>query len=197
MSRLTARAATLAAIAAVAAFALGGWSLAAAPAAARSTARVAAVFFLLAFAAPGLGRFVSRLPSEAALIRAYLAAQAIHYCAVLSVLAFHVSAGTVRASSLAKMPLGLLPTIGLALTARVREPTRRQRVLQAAVLHVNFVIYAVVYLLHPNRPLRLAAIPLFAALALRYLPALFLSGQLPHRGEDPWPSRRSASSDWR
>src|SRR5690242_11827563 len=49
--------------------------------AARNTARLAALIFLSAFAAPGLRRWL-RFPEPALLIAAYVAAQMVHYAAV-------------------------------------------------------------------------------------------------------------------
>jgi hypothetical protein len=60
-----------------------GRSSAGAYAAARNTARLAVFIFLLGFAQPGLGRLISRLPSAAVLIQAFVCAQVVHFVTVI------------------------------------------------------------------------------------------------------------------
>jgi hypothetical protein len=64
-----------------------GWNAAAAHAAARNTARLSALWFAVAFAAPSLVRYFRSLPAPATLVHSFFAAHVVHFAAVTILLA--------------------------------------------------------------------------------------------------------------
>ena len=62
--------------------AIQGWSSAGSHAAARNSARFSAMCFVIAFAAPGLVRFVRGLPSVTTLFWTWFAAHLVHFVTV-------------------------------------------------------------------------------------------------------------------
>ena len=62
-----------------AAYAVHGWNAAGAHAAARNSARLSALWFALAFAAPGLVRFFRSLPAPTTLVYSFFAAHLVHF----------------------------------------------------------------------------------------------------------------------
>src|SRR4051794_24106112 len=68
----------------VGSFAIHGMTAAAAGSATRNTARFAICFLLIGFAAPGLRKRFPNFPDAANLIRAYMAAQFVHFAFVIN-----------------------------------------------------------------------------------------------------------------
>lgn len=62
--------------------AVRGWNSAGIHAVARNSARFSALWFMVAFAAPGLVRFIRGLPSAATLLWAWCAAHMVHFASV-------------------------------------------------------------------------------------------------------------------
>jgi hypothetical protein len=149
-------------------YALEGWNRASAHAAARNTARLAGVCFLLAFAAPVMVRFVRRLPSQATLILAFVAAQGVHFATVLVVLFVfdreHVAQNPLRAALVVTGGFGLV--LAAALTAEPRT-TRWYTVLRTLALSVIFVIFTGAFAFRHRGPLIVLAILFLAALIAR------------------------------
>ena len=149
-------------------YALLGWSRASAYAATRNTARFAGVCFLFAFAAPALVRFVRRLPSEATLVLAFVAAQGVHFATVIVLLsAFereHVAQNPLRTALVFTLGFGLVLTA--ALTAHSRT-ARWYAALRTFALYAIFLIFTLAFAFNRLKPLRVLAVLLLAALIAR------------------------------
>jgi len=136
--------------------------------AARNTARLAAVVFLIVFAAPGLRRWI-RVPESPVLVAAYVAAQMVHYTAVALL-------HTVFASQPLQLgvPQIVIVLLGFTLTTSMGLTASGNRKLTIAVhkltLYIVFLILAADYSSHPVKSMRVVAIPVFAALLLRWVP---------------------------
>src|SRR5215831_19222371 len=121
-----------------------GWNRAGAHAAVRNTARFAGVCFMLAFAAPALVRLAKRLPSEASLVLAFVAAQGVHFATVIVLLSVfereHVAQNPLRTALVVALGFGLVLTA--ALTAHSRT-ARWFAVLRTFALYAIFLIFTV------------------------------------------------------
>jgi len=136
--------------------------------AARNTARFAVLIFLAAFAAPGLRRWL-HVFEPAPLIIAYVSAQMVHYCAVaLLHTAFAGQPMQVGVPQIAIVLLGFTLTALMGMTASAQG--KFGRALHNLTLYVVFLILAADYSSHPLKSMRLVAIPVFAALVLRWVP---------------------------
>jgi hypothetical protein len=136
--------------------------------AARNTARFAVLIFLFAFAAPGLRRWL-RFPEPALLIAAYVAAQMVHYAAVaLLHTVFAKDPLQLGIPQIAIILLGFTLTMLMGLTASARN--KSAIAIHKLTLYVVFLILAADYSSHPNKSMRFAALPVFAALVLRWIP---------------------------
>ena len=143
------------------------WTAGGGGAAARNSARFAALIFLAGFAAPGLRRWV-RFPQPATFIGAYVAAQMVHFSAVAL---FH--------GVLSKEPLKIgVPQVavvlfGFSLTCLMgvtaTSSARLGAIAHRVTLYIVFVILAADYSSHPIKSMRMFAVPVFAALAIRQL----------------------------
>jgi hypothetical protein len=149
-------------------YALLGWNRAGAHAATRNTARFASVCFMLAFAAPALVRFVKRLPSEATLVLAFVAAQGVHFATVIVLLSVfereHVAQNPLQTALV--FTLGF----GLVLTAALTSQPRRARwyaALRTFALYVIFLIFTLAFAFNRVKPLRVLSVLLLAALIAR------------------------------
>ncbi len=153
---------------AAATYALRGWSVGGAHAAARNTARFSAVLFVLAFAAPGLARLIQRLPSETRLVQSFFAAHIVHFAAVTLLLALfeqqHVMHNPVRSAVVILIGFGLVATAGL--TARPRNSPLHTAAHKIA-LYAVFLIFFLAFVGNPIVPVRVIALALVLALALR------------------------------
>jgi hypothetical protein len=149
-------------------YGLLGWNRAGAHAATRNTARFAGLCFLLAFAAPALVRFAKRLPSEATLVLAFVAAQGVHFAAVIVLLSVfereHVAQSPLRTA------LVLTGGFGLVLTAALTSKPRRARwytALRTFALYVIFLIFTLGFGFNRVKPLRILLLLFLAALIAR------------------------------
>jgi hypothetical protein len=153
-------------------FAIYGMDAEGAGVATRSTARFAICFFLAGFAAPGLRKWLPWYPDAANLIRAFVAAQMVHFCAVI---ALHTKFATepvpLGGPQIAIILAGFSIVLGVGITASPR--TQSHFVYSAAhlvFLYMLWLILAADYAKHPIKSLRLMAIPVVIALVLRHLP---------------------------
>jgi len=149
-------------------YALLGWNAMGAHAATRNTARFAGVCFLLAFAAPGLMRFAKRLPSEATLVLTFVAAQGVHFAAVIVLLSVferqHVAQNPPHAALVFTGGFALVLT--LALTSQPRT-ARWYNVLRSFTLYAIFLIFVLGFGLNRVKPLRILSALFLVALIVR------------------------------
>jgi hypothetical protein len=148
---------------------LWGWTLAGAGAAARNTARLSVLFFLVGFASPGLRRWIANLPGAAAFFYAFVAAHFVHFGAVL-MLHLGFGDGHVTLPQIVVVVGGVTITSLVALTAAPRPQSRPYKALHLFAIYTIFLILAADYSQHPIKSMRLMAIPVVAALVLRHLP---------------------------
>jgi hypothetical protein len=162
-------------------FAVYGMNLEGAGSATRNTARFAICFFLAGFAAPGLRKWLSWYPQPAPLIQAFVAAQMVHFCAVIALhTRFAAEPLHLGLPQIAVVLLGfsLILAIGIlatgisetGMTATSRPQSRVSSAAYVVLLYVVWLILAADYPGHPVKPVRLVAIPVFLALVLRHLP---------------------------
>ena len=151
---------------AIISFAVFGVNTVGAGSATRNTARFAMCFLLVGFARPGLRRWFPALPPAWWLIRAYMAAQFVHFAFVAALHTAFVS-GTVHLR-ISQYPVALLGFSLVALTGYTAKAEGRGHTI---LLYINWLILAVNYSKHPVTMMRLAAIPVFLALLLRWLPS--------------------------
>src|SRR5690242_9467286 len=137
---------------AVATIALHGWNAAGAHAAARNTARFSSLWFMAAFAAPGLSRLVRGLPAGARLVQAVVTAHLVQK----------------PLASAAVLVFGFSLVVGAGLTATARG-SRYYIVLHTLILYVLFLIFFLAFAQNAVKPLRLMAVPLALALLLRLI----------------------------
>ncbi len=158
-----------------------GWNAAGAHAAARNTARLSALWFAVAFAAPGLVRFFRRLPSPATLVHSFFAAHVVHFGAVAVLFTrfefAHVSQNPRRAAAVVLG--GFLVVLVTTLTA-TPTPSRTYSYIHRATLYAVFLIFFLAFVAHPTKPLRAVAALLALSLVLRLASGLrFRSPQVP------------------
>jgi len=150
-----------------------GWNAAAAHAAARNTARLSALWFTVAFAAPGLVRFFRNLPAPATLVHSFFAAHAVHFAAVAVLLTrfefSHVSQHPGRAAAVVLG--GCLVVLVAALTA-APGPSRTYAYVHRATLYAVFLIFFLAFAAKSSKPLRAIAVLLALSLVLRLASAL-------------------------
>jgi hypothetical protein len=149
-------------------FAVYGWNVHGAHNAARNTARFSVLWFLMAFAAPGLARFIRVLPAQATLTQSFVAAHIVHFATVAILLAIfesaHLSSDPLRAAIV--VLIGFSAVVGLGLTATPRT-SRFYTAVHKVILYAIFLIFFLVFVHHPVKPLRLLAVALGLALLLR------------------------------
>ncbi len=152
-------------------FAVSGWNATGASSATRNTARFAIAFFLAGLASPGLKRWIRSFPEHFTLIKAFVAAQMIHFgcVALLHTLfapaRFHLSLGEVLITI-----VGFSLVVAAGATAVPRPGQRFYGAVQSFALYVIFLILAADYSEHPVKMLRLVLIPVLSAMLLRHLP---------------------------
>jgi hypothetical protein len=153
---------------ALATLALQGWNAAGAHAAARNTARFSSLWFIVAFAAPGLGRAVRALPAGARLVQAFVAAHLVHFAVVAALIASferaHLAQKPVQSAAI--LVFGFSLVVGAGLTATPRG-SRFYSALHSLTLYVLFLIFFLAFAQNAVKPLRLMAVPLALALILR------------------------------
>ena len=144
-----------------------GWNPAGFHAAARNSARFSAMWFAIAFAAPGLTRFVRGLPSGTTFLRAWFAAHLVHFASVAILIA------TFERTRVADHPgqtvlvvlFGSSIVIGAALT--IASHSRLGAVIHNVLLYVVFGIFMLAFVRDPAAWLHVLAAALVLALALR------------------------------
>ena len=150
------------------AFALYGWTAIGAHVAARSTARISVLVFLVAFAQPGLARWVDSLPSYVALVHAFVAAHCVHFVTVLITLVLDATHHLRRApaSVMAVLTVGFLLVLVSGITVGLRE-RRSGRVMHGVAIYAVFAIFLVAFVTNRFMPLRVVVLFLLVALGLR------------------------------
>jgi hypothetical protein len=160
-------------VVAAATYAFLGWNSAGAHSAARNTARLALFIFLLGFAQPGLSRLIVWLPTAAALIEAFVCAQAVHFATVVIMVLLDKTHFLRHFSvpGILIVVIGASAVLVAGFTAR-RTESRTVRVLHQFLLYVIFLIFFADYLEHPEKSLRVIALVLAIGLVAR------IAGQL-------------------
>jgi len=149
-------------------FLLFGWNGIGAHVAARWTARFSVLIFIVAFAQPGLARFIASVPSYATLFHTFVAAHCVHFAAVLIVL-FLDSGNHFRKSpgaATATIVVGFSLVIASGITAGLRA-SPMYRAIHAFTAYFLFAIFMLAFGRHHFVPLRALAVLLVVALVLR------------------------------
>lgn len=145
-----------------------GWSVAGAHAGARNTARFSALWFVVAFAAPGFVRYARAMPDEVRLVQSFFAAHAIHFATVALLLwrfeFAHISGNPIRAAEIILIGFGIVMVAGV--TAKPRE-SRIYTAIHKIALYAVFVIFFLAFAHNRVPSLRLMAVGLGLALVLR------------------------------
>jgi hypothetical protein len=153
-------------------FAINGMNAEGAAVATRSTARFAICFFLASFAGPGLRKWLPWYPDTANLIQAFVAAQMVHFCAVIALhTKFAAEPLQLGGTEIAITLVGFSIVLGVGITA----PLRRQshilyRAAHRVLLYMIWLILVADYARHPIKPLRFVATLVVIAVVLRHLP---------------------------
>lgn len=145
-----------------------GWNEIGAHVAARWTARFSALLFLVAFAQPGLSRWIAWFPSYAASVYTFVAALCVHFVTVVIVLSLDTTHHLRRNPKvgMAVIVIGSLNVLLAAITAGHRA-TRGARFVHALFLYPLFAIFMLAFASHHELWLRAVAGLLVAALLLR------------------------------
>ena len=152
-------------------YAAYGMNAEGAGAATRNTARFAICFFLAGFAAPGMRKWLPWYPQPAILIQAFVAAQMVHFCAVLALhTRFAAEPFHLGAPQIAIVLVGFSIVAGAGLTAAPAAQSRISSYVHVVLLYLVWLILAADYPQHPVKLLRLVAIPVALAFVLRHLP---------------------------
>jgi hypothetical protein len=152
---------------AVSTFVSQGWNFAGAHAAARNSALFAGLCFALAFAAPGLVRFVPRLPSALTLVGSWFSAQLVHFVTVIILFATfersHISHHPARAVLV--IVFGSALVFAAALTASSRSTV--YRIVHNLCIYSVFAIFFLAFAHNRVIGLRFLALVLAVAFILR------------------------------
>jgi hypothetical protein len=153
-------------------FAIYGMNAEAASVATRSTARFAICFFLAGFAGPGLRKWLPWYPDAANLVQAFVAAQMIHFCAVIALhTKFAAEPLHLGGPEIAVTLVGFSIVLGVGITAPLRLQSQiLYRAAHRILLYMIWLILAADYAKHPIKSLRLVAALVVFALVLRHLP---------------------------
>jgi hypothetical protein len=144
-----------------------GWNSPGCHAAARNSARFSAMCFVIAFAAPGLMRFVRGLPSGATLLWAWFAAHVVHFSSVAVLFATfdRTQIAQHRGQTALVVLIGSSVVFGAAST--IASHSRLRTVIHNALLYAVFAIFTLAFAHNPVASLRVLAAALILALALR------------------------------
>lgn len=149
-----------------------GWNAAGAHAAARNTARFSCLWFVAAFAAPGLARLVRGLPAGARLVQAFVAAHLVHFATVAALIAAferaHLAEQPGQAAAI--LLIGFSVVVGAGITALPR-PWRVYSAIHQVTLYLIFLIFFLAFARNAVKPLRLLAVLLACALLVRLVAA--------------------------
>lgn len=150
---------------AVTTLAIRGWNAGGAHAAARNTARFSCLWFVAAFAAPGLARMVRGLPAGARLAQAFVAAHLVHFAVVTALIASFERAHLAQkpGQSAAVLLIGFSVVVGVGITATPRT-SRLYTGVHRVTLYLVFLIFFLAFAHNAVKPVRLLAV--FLALAL-------------------------------
>ena len=152
-------------------FAIYGWNAEGAGMATRATARFALCFFLAGFAAPGLRKWVAGYPEAAGLIQAFVAAQMVHFCAVIALhTKFAPGPQHLSRAHAGSIAAGFTIVLAAGIAASARFQSKTSRAASVALLYILWLIFAIVYAKHPVHSFRLVEIGVVLALVLRHLP---------------------------
>ena len=152
-------------------FAVYGWGTDGAGAAARATARFAVWFFLAGFAAPGLRRWLHGYPEAAGWIQAFVAAQMVHFCAVIALHTKFASAPQhLSGPHAASIVAGFTVVLAAGIAVSARSQSTISRAVRVALLYILWLVFVLVYAKHPVHSFRLVEIGVVLALVLRHLP---------------------------
>jgi len=145
-----------------------GWNAVGGHVAARSTARLSVLLFVLAFAQPGLARWISAFPSYAAVFYSFVAAIGVHFVTVAIVLSLDKTHQLRRDPKveLAVIVIGSLNVILAGVTAGLRA-IRAMRFLHALFAYALFVIFMLAFVKHYQVPLRGIAVLLAISMVVR------------------------------
>ena len=145
------------------AYALYGWTRIGAHVAARSTARFAALVFVIAFAQPGLARWIASLPSYATLVYAWVAAHCVHFVAVAITFALDRSPHP-HLAEIVVVGFTIVVISGVTVGHSV---SRAMRVIHAVAIYATFLVFMLAFATNRFVPLRALAVLLVLSLALR------------------------------
>jgi hypothetical protein len=152
-------------------FAIYGWNAEGAGAATRSTARFAICFFLAGFVAPGIRKRMAGYPEAAGLIQAFVAAQMVHFCAVIALhTKFAAEPLHLGAPQIAAVLIGFSIVLGVGITASPRIHSNFSRAAHTVLLYIAWLILVIDYAKHPTAAFRVVAIAVLIAVVLRHLP---------------------------
>jgi len=153
---------------AVTTLAIRGWNSGGAHAAARNTARFSCLWFVAAFAAPGLARLVHGLPAGARLVQAFVAAHLVHFAVVAALIASFERAHLAQkpGQSAAVLLIGFSLVVGLGITATSRT-SRLYTAVNRGMLYLIFLIFFFAFVHNAVKPVRLLAVLLALALLSR------------------------------
>ena len=150
------------------AYAVHGWNAAGAHAAARNSARLSALWFALAFAAPGLVRFFRSLPAPTTLVYSFFAVHLVHFLTVSFLLVrfefSHVMQTPGRAAAVVS---GGFMLVLVAAVAAKPAASWSYRYLHKTALYAIFLIFFLAFARHSSRSLRTLAAVLALSLFLR------------------------------
>ncbi len=148
-------------------FLILGWNSIAAHAAARNTARVGLLLFILAFAQPELARFVTKLPSAIYLVHGFVGAMMVHFAVVAVTIAIDHN------HHLRKLDLGAIliivlgSTIVFASGLTAAGKSRLARITHNVLLFFILGIFTAAYFAYPTKAMRAFAVLLMISLILR------------------------------
>jgi hypothetical protein len=147
---------------------LSGWNATGAHAAARNSARLSALWFALAFAAPGLTRLFGGLPAPATLVYSFFAAHCVHFATVAVLLTTfdfsHVMQNPTRAAAVVA---GGFALVLVAAGTAIPSASWTYRYLHRTALYAIFLIFFFAFARHSSKPLRVLAALLAMSFFLR------------------------------
>src|SRR5262245_38170532 len=144
-----------------------GWNLAGCHAAARNSARLSAMCFVIAFAAPGLMRFVPGLPSGAALLWAWFAAHLVHFASVAILFASFDRAHIAQHPGQTALVVLIGSSVVFGAASTIESHSRLRRMVHNLLLYAVFGIFTLAFARNQVVSLRGLAAALILALALR------------------------------
>ena len=149
-------------------YALYGWNWIGAHVAARWTARFSVLVFIVAFAQPGLQRWIASLPSYVRLMHTFLAAHCVHFATVALVFALDAGFDLRRkpAVGAAVVLIGGGTVLISGLTAS-RRKSGVFRFIHPIASYGVFILFMLVFVNHRILVLRGIAVLLVVALLLR------------------------------